>query len=191
MGEPLDGNVSGGVEENNEDAEDGSKSDSEHEWSNFGQGGPTTSGPAHDEANEKGTKTAGDNDQSSDYQPSEDLDSMSSSDEDVKLEEIKEKARHCEPLWAGETIYEVHFNGRQYTVSLAAASCECRQWDVTRVPCKHAVSAIYKAKLDPEKFVHKYFLKETYIRTYSQMIMPIPDSSRWPKVGIEPIMLPL
>nr|CAD1838158.1 unnamed protein product [Ananas comosus var. bracteatus] len=111
MGEPLDGNVSEGVEENNEDAEDGSKSDSEHEWSNFGdsdedsindndfcinvnnveeeditdgigQGGLTTSGPAHAEANKKGTKTAEDNDQGSDYQPSEDLDSMSSSDED-------------------------------------------------------------------------------------------------------------
>nr|CAD1829940.1 unnamed protein product [Ananas comosus var. bracteatus] len=93
------------------DAEAGSESDSEHEWSNFGdsdedsindsdfcinvnnveeeeindgigQGGPTTSRPAQAEANDKGTKTAEDNDQSSDYQPSDDLDSMSSSDED-------------------------------------------------------------------------------------------------------------
>ncbi|XP_020114544.1 uncharacterized protein LOC109728535 [Ananas comosus] len=62
------------------------------------------------------------------------------------------------------------------------------QWDVTGVPCKHVVSAIFKQKLEPEEFVHKYFLEETYIRTYSQMIMPLPDSSMWPKVGIEPIM---
>nr|CAD1830429.1 unnamed protein product [Ananas comosus var. bracteatus] len=98
-------------EDAEKDAEAGSESDSEHEWSNFGdsdedsindsdfcinvnnveeedindgigQGGPTTSRPAQAEANDKGTKTAEDNDQSSDYQPSDDLDSMSSSDED-------------------------------------------------------------------------------------------------------------
>nr|CAD1827292.1 unnamed protein product [Ananas comosus var. bracteatus] len=45
----------------------------------------------------------------------------------AKLEKIKEKARHCEPLWAGETIFEVHCNGKQYTVNLPTTSCECTQ----------------------------------------------------------------
>nr|CAD1821652.1 unnamed protein product [Ananas comosus var. bracteatus] len=95
-----------------EDVEDGSESDSLFdEWSNFGdsdedsindsdfcintrnveeedgthgtgQGCSTTSEPKHAGDNEKGAKNVEDNDQSSEYQPSEDLDSMSSSDED-------------------------------------------------------------------------------------------------------------
>nr|CAD1835539.1 unnamed protein product [Ananas comosus var. bracteatus] len=95
-----------------EDVEDGSESDSSFdEWSNFGdsdedsindsdfcinthnveeedstngigQGCPTTSEPKHADDNDKGAKNVEDNDQSSEYQRSEDLDSMSSSDED-------------------------------------------------------------------------------------------------------------
>nr|CAD1835544.1 unnamed protein product [Ananas comosus var. bracteatus] len=95
-----------------EDVEDGSESDSSFdEWSNFGDsdedsindsdfcinthnveeqdgthgighGCPTTSEPKHADDNDKGAKNVEDNDKSSEYQPSEDLDSMSSSDED-------------------------------------------------------------------------------------------------------------
>nr|CAD1836434.1 unnamed protein product [Ananas comosus var. bracteatus] len=203
INEPHDGNVSEGVEENKahaeEDVEDGSESDSSfHEWSNFGDSDEDSINNSDFYINtcnveeEDGTHGT-DNDQSSEYQPSEDLDSMSSLDEDGpswpnKVEGNKRKARHCEPLWAGETIFEVHCNGKQYTVNLTAASCECRQWDVTGVLCKHVVSAIFKQKLDHKEFVHKYFLNEIYIRTYSQMIMPLNDSSMWPIVGIEPIM---
>nr|CAD1827345.1 unnamed protein product [Ananas comosus var. bracteatus] len=87
MGEAPDRNVSEVVEENNEDAEKdaeaGSESDKQENINDgIGQGGPITSRPAQAEANDKGTKTAEDNDQSSDYQPSDDFDSMSSSDED-------------------------------------------------------------------------------------------------------------
>ncbi|KAM3354080.1 hypothetical protein ACQJBY_024984 [Aegilops geniculata] len=49
------------------------------------------------------------------------------------------------------------------------------------VPCNHGVSAINKAKLVPEDFVHDFFKKPMYKVAYSPIVFPVPGPDLWPK----------
>ncbi|XP_073152403.1 uncharacterized protein [Henckelia pumila] len=50
----------------------------------------------------------------------------------------------------------------QHSVDLSSRSCSCRKYDLTGIPCKHAVCAIWCKKEDPEAYVHSYYTVETY-----------------------------
>jgi hypothetical protein len=57
----------------------------------------------------------------------------------------------------------------------------CRKCDLTGVPCKHAISVIYKAKQYPEDFVSDFFKKPMYALAYKEMIYPVPGQHDWVK----------
>ena len=86
-----------------------------------------------------------------------------------KLEEAKKFARNCHALMAGPNLYQVTSGERTYAVNLQHRTCGCKKWDMTAVPCNHAVSAIHKAKLQPEDFVHDFFKK----RCIWQLTVPL------------------
>ena len=90
-----------------------------------------------------------------------------------KLEKIKIDARNCFCTCAGEKKYEVDFYSTQNVVDLNNKSCSCRMWDLSGIPYKHAISAIYANKEKPESYVHAYYSTETYLAIYKHVIMPI------------------
>lgn len=55
------------------------------------------------------------------------------------------------------------------------------QMQLTGIPCKHAVCALYKAGHTPEHYVADYFRKDAYMRTYTAVIYPVPDEHSWTK----------
>ncbi|KAK9204559.1 hypothetical protein WN943_014821 [Citrus x changshan-huyou] len=65
-------------------------------------------------------------------------------------------------------------------------TCECGMWQVSGVPCKHAVAAILHKGGQPEDYVHHYLTKESFMMTYMGTIKPIPDECAWPEVEAEP-----
>ena len=56
------------------------------------------------------------------------------------------------------------------------------------IPCKHAIGAIYIYKREPEDLVHSSYHIGTFIRTYSNIIKPIPDQDLWVQTNYELIM---
>ena len=107
------------------------------------------------------------------------------------LEEAKKNSRNCQALMAGPNIYQVTSNERTYSVNLQHRTCGCRKWDMTAVPCNHAVSAITKAKLRPEDFVHDFFKKPMYLAAYNPIIYPVPGQDLWPKTNTRDIEPPV
>ncbi|XP_052291631.1 uncharacterized protein LOC107174597 [Citrus sinensis] len=59
-------------------------------------------------------------------------------------------------------------------------------WQVSGVPCKHAVAAILHKGGQPEDYVHHYLTKESFMMTYMGTIKPIPNECAWPEVEAEP-----
>ncbi|KAK1578685.1 hypothetical protein Q3G72_032335 [Acer saccharum] len=55
-------------------------------------------------------------------------------------------------------------------------------WQVSGIPCKHAMAMITTKRLNSHDFVHKYLNKEYYLKTYSHVINPIPKETLWPKI---------
>ncbi|KAH7836945.1 hypothetical protein Vadar_007736 [Vaccinium darrowii] len=108
-----------------------------------------------------------------------------------KLEMLVNNSYECIADWCGELNFQVRCPYGQYTVDLACHTCSCRKWDMTGMPCTHAIAAIQKSKQEPESFIHQCYSKEAYAKAYNPLIMPINGHDMWPKTGFTPVLPPL
>ena len=108
-----------------------------------------------------------------------------------KLEKLKIEARNCFCTLAGEKKYEVDFYSTQHVVDLIGKTCSCRMWELSGVPCNHAIAAIFANREKPEAYVHAYFLKQTYLSMYKHTISPVPSQQEWEKTGLNDIYPPI
>uniref|UniRef100_A0A8R7NZF4 SWIM-type domain-containing protein n=1 Tax=Triticum urartu TaxID=4572 RepID=A0A8R7NZF4_TRIUA len=107
-----------------------------------------------------------------------------------RLELMKTYSRNCIPKRADLGLWQVKSGDATHEVNLATRSCSCRKWDMTALPCNHAVSAIYKAELHPEDFVSDFFKKPMYLNSYKPVFAPMPQQHGWIKTDTEDIMPP-
>jgi hypothetical protein len=52
------------------------------------------------------------------------------------------------------------------------------------------VSAINFHREDPESYVHEYYKRDAYVRTYSPEISPINGQDKWPKTQYDEVLPP-
>ncbi|KAL0431259.1 UNVERIFIED_CONTAM: hypothetical protein Sradi_0751900 [Sesamum radiatum] len=101
------------------------------------------------------------------------------------------KASDCIPVKSDNKRYEVQcFDGARYTVDLKERICSCRSWDLTGIPCNHAMSAISAQVLDPDDFVHECYHVETFCQVYAPAIMPLDGLEMWEMAGYIPPVPP-
>ncbi|KAL5757505.1 hypothetical protein ACOSP7_020116 [Xanthoceras sorbifolium] len=94
-----------------------------------------------------------------------------------KIAKRQDEGRFVTVLCSTETLFEVKEESKFYVVDLEKQSCDCGLWEVTGIPCKHAMAVITTKRLNSHDYVHKYLTKEYYLKTYSHAITPIPDQS--------------
>ncbi|KAE8790094.1 hypothetical protein D1007_35609 [Hordeum vulgare] len=97
------------------------------------------------------------------------------------LEESKKYSRHCTAYMAGPGIWQATSGEETYYVNLEKWTCDCKKWDLTIVPCNHAVCATTRLKLQREDFVHDFFKKPLYKETYKHIVYPLPGPEFWPR----------
>ncbi|XP_073131636.1 uncharacterized protein [Henckelia pumila] len=68
--------------------------------------------------------------------------------------------------------FEVVDGEKSFAVDLV--TCSCRVWQINKIPCKHAISAIETKSLSMYDFCDKYFKIESYRAAYKGHINPIP-----------------
>lgn len=110
-----------------------------------------------------------------------------------QLELSKKYSRWCTPLISDVDRWQVtnRKGDATYDVNLAARTCGCRRWDVTGMPCNHALSAIIKAKQVHEDYVNPFFKKEMYVEAYKPVIYPVPGQHSWTKTDTPDIVPPM
>ena len=84
---------------------------------------------------------------------------------------------------SGRFMYEVDNDRERHVVNLTNRTCSCRIWDLTGLPCKHGIAAIFKNLEKVEDYVHPCYLRETYLQTYQEIIQPMPGQSEWVQIG--------
>ena len=90
-----------------------------------------------------------------------------------KLEEAKKWSRVCSAKNAEVGLWQVTSrSGRIVAVDLRTKTCGCRKWDVTGIPCNHAVAAITKLKHHAEDYVHDFFKKANVQRSFQLHSLP-------------------
>ncbi|XP_010523617.1 PREDICTED: uncharacterized protein LOC104801928 [Tarenaya hassleriana] len=108
----------------------------------------------------------------------------------AELEEARGKSRHCMMIPSGRGKYEVMEFGVSFSVDLYAKSCACRRWDLTGVPCQHAITVINEMRYDLPRYVAEYYSKSTWEETYTRNIDPVNGEPMWEKLGKDPIGVP-
>ncbi|KAI3677231.1 hypothetical protein L1987_86854 [Smallanthus sonchifolius] len=103
------------------------------------------------------------------------------------LEAIKKDAEDYTVMWNGE-VYQVSGPwSDQCVVDITDKSCSCRRWELTGLPCKHAVAVIWYMALhgqgigSPETWAHSCYKLETWKKVYSFKVGPINGRNMWPK----------
>ena len=95
-------------------------------------------------------------------------------------------------------VYATDMKGteRRYPVHIAKVTCSCRKWQITGLPCHHALYFILKLRgegAEIENFVHEYFSVAKFAATYAQNVPPMVDVHDWeivnPGFKLEPPIL--
>ncbi|XP_030941585.1 uncharacterized protein LOC115966500 [Quercus lobata] len=94
-------------------------------------------------------------------------------------------------FWASCTKFEVKNGLESFTVDLEKKRCSCRKWDITGIPCYHAIFYIFFNKEDFEKYVNACYKKTTYIDCYDPIIELINGQNMWRPSGLPPIQPPI
>lgn len=98
-----------------------------------------------------------------------------------KLKLNIERSGKCFVLWNGADGFEVKENEkRRYTVNLERKTCSCRYWQLSGLPCCHAISAIYTASKKLDDYIAPCFSIKEYMKTYEHCLQPVEGQERWP-----------
>ncbi|XP_039131882.1 uncharacterized protein LOC120268633 [Dioscorea cayenensis subsp. rotundata] len=75
---------------------------------------------------------------------------------------------------------EVSYKGQRCEVLLADGICSCRKWQVSGIPCVHAMAFIFSIRgAKWEEYVDLYFSVEKTRVAYNLEIAPMPDINQW------------
>lgn len=107
-----------------------------------------------------------------------------------KLEELKQWSRYCIAHPGLYGVFEVTHSGNMFAVNLESKTCTCRSWDITGIPCIHAIGAIHFMKHDPADYVSDYFTVEAYKKTYSFGLGALNGEQMWPIADGYPVQPP-
>ncbi|KAL4335518.1 hypothetical protein GQ457_07G007250 [Hibiscus cannabinus] len=107
------------------------------------------------------------------------------------LEEHKARSSFCHVIWNGADGYEVMHNEENFVVDVRGWKCTCKVWDLTGIPCPHAVCVILYREESLENYVLHLYKKEVYQELYSVFIPTIPSEKYWQDSGMGKIDPPL
>lgn len=84
---------------------------------------------------------------------------------------------------------EVRRGDEAYGVNLHTKKCLCRMWELSGIPCVHAVAAYMHMKMDPDLGVSEYYSQNKWFESYQYSIRPVFGSKLW-KPTSNPTPLP-
>ncbi|KAK9060377.1 hypothetical protein SSX86_021081 [Deinandra increscens subsp. villosa] len=99
--------------------------------------------------------------------------------------------------WNGGEHYQVSSaQGSRYVVNMGTRTCACRSWEITGLPCRHAVAAIRcmsqfgEEHGSPESYADHVYRMERWKQVYSHKVFPINGMSEWSKSQVPTAIIP-
>lgn len=98
-------------------------------------------------------------------------------------------AQCCQVQSNGDQGYEVVEGEDRHVVNLNRKKCTCRTWDLTGIPCPHAIKAYLHDKQEPLDQLSWWYSREAYMLVYMHKIQPVRGEKFWkvdPSHAMEP-----
>ncbi|XP_048615862.1 uncharacterized protein LOC125588518 [Brassica napus] len=99
-----------------------------------------------------------------------------------EMEKSCEEAQHCYSVSSTGGKYEIVEGTNGYSVHLNRRTCVCRKWDLTGIPCRHAVSAIRENTGLVEDYISDFYLTDKWKETYRKGLKPVNGPKFWKKL---------
>ncbi|CAN1146154.1 hypothetical protein LINPERPRIM_LOCUS6794 [Linum perenne] len=96
------------------------------------------------------------------------------------IEEAKIRARNCLTIQTLHSICEGKEFGDGYVVDVRQRNCSCGYYDLSCIPCRHAVAAIAFLHLKVEDHVHELYTTEKVAQTYGYGVPALLGRQAWP-----------
>lgn len=65
-------------------------------------------------------------------------------------------------------------------MNLENLTCSCRYWELSGLPCSHAISAIYTVGKDLEEYIAPCYRVDVYDQIYNHVLQPVEGKESWP-----------
>ncbi|XP_065876876.1 uncharacterized protein [Euphorbia lathyris] len=101
-----------------------------------------------------------------------------------------EISRFCRIGFNRDKGYEVTEGVDKHCVVLSERKCTCREWQLSGIPCPHAICALNHVEIDPLTIIDKFYHKSMYQNTYKHKLQPVRDRRFWRCDDFEPIEPP-
>jgi hypothetical protein len=108
-----------------------------------------------------------------------------------KVNKNSEWSNTCYAMPSGQGVFQVQDREHSFIVDLSAKTCECRRWDLTGIPCSHAISCLRHERVPAETVLPECYSSKSYLIAYGQTIWPCKDKSTWEKVQGAEILPPV
>ena len=103
----------------------------------------------------------------------------------IKKLNAKTRELNLEVVQSSQEVAEVTAlggSGFRFVVNLQERTCSCRQWQVSGLPCKHALAFITSlSNAHIQNYVDMYYSIDKFRGAYAQLIPAMPDKTQWPK----------
>ncbi|CAN1767549.1 hypothetical protein LINPERHAP1_LOCUS10297 [Linum perenne] len=97
----------------------------------------------------------------------------------VRLRERKQPATYCYPTFSGDGQHEVKEGLQSWVVDLRLFRCACGLWQLSGLPCQHALACIAHNKEAVEPYCDPCYKVASYRAAYRHPIKPLNDFSQW------------
>ncbi|XP_023763965.1 uncharacterized protein LOC111912463 [Lactuca sativa] len=105
-----------------------------------------------------------------------------------KLEHTKELERFWRVIPCGGSLFEVKHGADIFMVDEIGKTCSCRTWQLSGLPCPHAIAAIFYINKLPETYVSDWFRMKMWNEAYSHHVKPLNGIKMWPETkGVTPL----
>ncbi|ONK80629.1 uncharacterized protein A4U43_C01F19960 [Asparagus officinalis] len=109
-------------------------------------------------------------------QASSTIDSTLTPTLEKKLQKETSKSKTLNVVCSTETMFEVR-STTVNVVNIGSWECTCKKWQITGLPCSHAVSVFNRVDKSAYDYCSRYFRKESYLMTYSEPVNKLPDAN--------------
>lgn len=85
---------------------------------------------------------------------------------------------------------QVKSGTKTVTVDLDARSCDCRKFDLTGIPCAHAIAAIHDRRHNPVDYLSEYYKRPLYLASYNYSLEAIKGEEFWEVYSTDELLSP-
>ncbi|KAF9598415.1 hypothetical protein IFM89_027848 [Coptis chinensis] len=103
------------------------------------------------------------------------------------IKKREERYNNYEIRGVTETQYLAisHLTGKKYNLEIQKQECFCIEWQMSGVPCVHAV-AVLRSRREPwSRYCSHYFSAEAFKATYASYLYPLDNIEDWPEITLD------